>query len=165
MNNAIKALKDRHLIIKGKTIRCPHVLFTEVVIDIVFKNRQDNCYDQLINLFRMAIIEEIFSLKGVFWAFDMRLSNEPSPYLFKSIINPPTLTAIINRCWVASSNEDINYASRILSGLLNWFPNIINDIKSNSEIIAKWITEADAKSVYGLGTLLNHLGRIDSRIN
>jgi hypothetical protein len=164
MNNAIQALKDRHLIIEGKTICCPHVRFSEVVIDIVFKNRQDNCYDQLVNLFRLAINEEISSLKGVFWAFNMHLSTRSSLYLFKSIIDPPTLNAIINRCWAASSNEDIYYASRILNSLLHWFPNIINDIKSNSEIIAKWLMEADDKSVYGLGTLLNYLSQIDPEL-
>ena len=164
MNDALQILKDRHLIIKKNTIRCPHVRFSEKVIDIVFKNQKDKCHDQLINLFRIAINEEIPSLKGVLWAFNLNLSSETSLYLFKDIIDAHTLNIIIERCWAASSNEDIDYASRILSRLVSWFPNIIDDFKSNSELIAKWITEANAESVYGLGKFLNHLSQIDQEL-
>lgn len=164
MDNAIQEFKDRHLIIEGDTIRCPHVRFSEVIINIIYKNQNDDYHDQLINLFRMAINEEIPSLKGVFWAFNTRLSFETSHYLFKAIIDPETLEKLMNRCWTSSSNEDINYASRILSTLLDWFPDLIDDFKSNLKVIAKWIEEADAKSAHGLGRLLNHLGQKDHEL-
>lgn len=161
IHRALQTLMDRRLIVEGNTIRCPHVRFSEVVIDLVYRNRRDNYHEQLINLFRMALTEEIPSLKGVYWAFDSWISTEDSSYLFKSIINSQTQVTIMTRCWAASSNEDINYASQVLSVLVSRYFDHIDDFILNSKQVAHWIEEADAKSVYGLGNLLNSLGRKD----
>jgi hypothetical protein len=65
LTRAIQALKDRHLIIEGDTIRCPHVRFCEVVIDIVYNNQKEKYHEQLIDIFRIALNEGMPSLKGI----------------------------------------------------------------------------------------------------
>lgn len=164
MTCALQALRGRHLIIEGDTIRCPHVRFSEVVIDIVYNNPKENYHEQLIDIFRIALNEGIPSLKGIYWAFISWRSAKNSSYLFESIIDSQILVSIMNRCWAASYNEDIDYASRVLSLLVTWYLKRFDDVALNSKLIAKWIEEADAKSVYGLGELLNSLGQKDHKL-
>lgn len=164
MNQALKTLKDRHLILDENIIRCPHVRFSQVVIDIIYNNSRDECHEQLINLSRIILNEELPSLKGVYWALNSwSLCRNPSN-LFKSIINSQVLAAIMKRCWAASTNEDIGYASRVLSVLDTWYLKEVDYFISNSKIIAKWIEEADANSAYGLGHLINGLGQKDHKL-
>lgn len=164
MIRSLQALKDRRLIIEGDTIRCPHVRFSEIIIGIVYSNREEKYHEQLIDLFRIALYEEIPSLKGIYWAFNSWIQSENSCYLFESIIDSQILISILNRCWAASSNEDINYASLVLSILVSRYLKRFDDFALNSKLIAKWIEEADAKSVYGLGMLLNDLGQKDHKL-
>ncbi len=164
MNLALNALRDRHLIIEGDTIRCPHVRFSEVVIDIIYSNREENYKEQLINLFRTALYEAIGSLKGIFWVLSSWRSSRDSSYLFGLILDSQIMVEIIERCWAASSNEDIGYASLILSILAGRYPDSLDDFASHSEQIATWIEEADVKSLYGLGDLLNNLGQRDHEL-
>lgn len=164
MTRALQVLKDRRLIIEEDTIRCPHVRFSEVVIGIVYSNREEKYHEQLIDIFRIALSEGNSSLKGIYWAFNSWISSGESLYLFKSIISPQILVSIMNRCWAASSNEDKNYASLVLSTLVGRYLKRFDDFALNSELIAKWIEEADAKSVYGLGMLLNDLGQKDHKL-
>ncbi|HZK72220.1 MAG TPA: hypothetical protein VFD03_12010, partial [Clostridia bacterium] len=164
MTRALKDLKDRRLIIEGDTIRCPHVRYSIVVISKVYSNREEKYHEQLIDLFRIAINEEIPTLKGIHWAFNSWISSGNSFYLFGSIIDSQILVSIMNRCWAASSNQDINYASLVLSILVGRYLKRFDDFALNSNQIAKWIEEADAKSVYGLGRLLNDLGQKDHKL-
>lgn len=161
MNRALQALRDRHLIIEGDAIRCPHVRFSEVVIGIVYSDPDEKYHEQLIDLFRIALNEEIPSLKGIYWAFNSWISSGNSLYLFDSIIDSQVLVSIMNRCWAAGSNADIGNASRVLSILISRYLKSFDDFALNSKLIAEWIEEADAESVYGLGELLNNLGRED----
>jgi hypothetical protein len=165
MFRALKVLNNRRLIIEGDAIRCPHVRFSEVVISIVYSNPEEKYHEQLIDIFRIALNEGIISLRGIYWAFNSWISSGNSFYLFGSIIDSQTLVSIMNRCWVASSNENINYASLILSTLVSRKLKCFDDFELNSKLIAKWIEEADAKSVYGLGWLLNNLGREDNKLS
>lgn len=164
MSRALHALKDRHLIIEEDTIRCPHVRFSEVVIGIVYSNREEKYHEQLIYIFRIALNEGNSSLKGIYWAFDSWISSGNSLHLFGSIIDSQTLVSIMNRCWAASSNEDINYAALVLSTLVGRKLKCFDDFELNSKLIAKWIEGADAKSVYGLGWLLNNLDQKDHKL-
>ncbi len=162
LNRGIQLLKRRRLIVGDTNLRLPHLKFSEIVLNIVYSERNDIYWEKLIELFKRALLYESPSLPGINWLLSAVRFNEALRFRgFYEIMDSDTWTTITNRCWVACSDEDKGNAAFVLNTLIEWYPKHVESLISKSELLGQWVEVVNANSAAGLGWWLNDLGQKD----
>lgn len=155
-------MQERTIIAKNDGFRCPHVQYAVVTLRVFFRDRNDEYWNEIINMLRAIILIDDLSLHGIavllneLWFSESFAGEERA---FGTIVDAPTWQRLVERCWSAKSEEDRRGAAYLLAALLRWYPLHVAEIEKHTHQIARWIETASATSASGIGRLLNDVSQ------
>jgi hypothetical protein len=161
LERSLRRLKLRRLVLEENTVyRCPHLRYAAIVLRIVGKSRQDPEWNNLLQMFRLALFHEMPSLRGISWLLsELRFADGFRSSGFNTIVDDATWALITERCWAADAPHDRSMAAFVLNALCHWHPKQIDVISNHTPLLGRWVEEVNADSAWGLARLLNDIGQ------
>jgi hypothetical protein len=160
IENGLAWLVKERLLLSENDLRCPHQRFSSAIIGRIYSNLEVPERNSFIKVCREIVLGSTTTLAGVrilihelrFTGFDLRWSYELWPHRW---INEETLTALMVRCWNASTAEDKMFACLLISEIDGPWEHLIKD--SEIMILGQWLSKATHPMGFGLSRLLNDI--------
>lgn len=157
IENGLAWLVKERLLLSENDLRCPHQRFSSAIIGRIYSNLEVSERNSFIKVCREIVIGSTTTLAGArilihelrFPGFDSRWSHELWPSRW---INVETRTALMQRCWNASTAEDKMFACLLIAEIDGPWEHLIKD--SEIKLLGQWLSEAIHPMGYGLSRLL-----------
>jgi hypothetical protein len=158
LDQGIKVLLDRRLMIAERGLRCPHLSFAGVVLRFVCKTRKDPDWPLTVAMLRDCLLFNRPPLRGVSWLLNELKHTDAIRWKgFDTIIDDDTWARLLERCWIAKTSLDRRDAVFVLNALQYWHARHIEELTTRSAQLGEWLQESDSASAYSFGGLLNDL--------
>ncbi|WP_139306302.1 hypothetical protein [Methylomonas sp. LWB] len=167
IENGLAWLVIERLLLSESDLRCPHQRFSSAIIGRIYSNLEASERNSFIKVCREIVLGSTTTLAGVrilihelrFTGFDLRWYYELRPSRW---INEETRTALMQRCWNASTAEDKTFACLLIAEIGEPWEHLIKD--SEIKLLGQWLSEATHPMGFGLSRLLNDIYNNDKTL-
>lgn len=155
VENSLKSIADRRLIVGPTALRCPHMRYCDVILQLSSKSKSQA--DRLISLARLALAWGSPPLRGIAWLLQHLRTTDIWPVRSADLVDPRMSERFVGRCLSATSPQDRNDASILLDALRSWDKSIDSVLEANTDLLGRWIEEVSHPCAWGLGWLINDI--------
>lgn len=156
--SATQWLVRERLLLSADDLRCPHQRFAMVVLGTIYRGLTPERRGLFTEICRAAVGDRRMPLLGVHSLLDTLRFTDPIRWNLVSLLGSKVESDLLVRCFDASDAELRMAAALVLTDLEDFTDDWLDaKLRPGIPELARWITEAEHPSGFGLSRLVNNV--------